>query len=63
MDKIKWYTTNEYVDVETGEIITKSKAEREYIITRKTKEYKNNGKYNEIKISNECRRDNQLTIF
>lgn len=68
MAKIKWYSTTIYVDVETGEIISKSLKEREYITvkTNKTtelKEYQNGEKYGIIKHTNECRRNRQTTLW
>lgn len=72
MDKInKWYTVVEYIDIETGEIITKSLAKREYKILKKTKnieiletvinhEIKKNGY---IKYTAECEKNRQLRLF
>jgi hypothetical protein len=42
--KIKFYTIKEYVDVTTGEVISKAKYEREY---RKIKSIKHKIEYNE----------------
>ena len=33
----KWYTMTEYVDIETGELITKTKFEKEYYKTNSTR--------------------------
>lgn len=61
--KIKWTSKTEYVDVETGEVITKSLAEREYIKKRSTKFtiiQNNNGT---IKWITECERNRQQKLF
>jgi len=61
---VKWYTVTEYVDVETGEIITKSEYERNYYATgiiQKTTE--KNHKYGITKITKECRRNGQTRLF
>lgn len=59
----RWITVSEYVDIETGEIITKSLYEREYIIIRKTKKYEDSGNYNIAKWVNECRRHGQTKLW
>ncbi len=41
---MQWYTTNEYVDVETGEILTKENGERNYIIIKTVKRTEINGR-------------------
>lgn len=60
----KWITTTEYVDVETGEIITKSNYERNYYLTgKKSKTIEENEKYKIKKYINECRRNGQVRIW
>ncbi len=61
--KMKWYTEVEMVDVETGEILTKSKVEREYIVKSKNKhktEYKDGKGIR--KFTWECERNRQQRI-
>lgn len=36
MKKLRWTTTSEYVDKDTGEVLTKEQAEKEYRIIKKT---------------------------
>ena len=63
-DKRKWVTIVEYVDIETGEIITKSVFEREYYKTgKKHKKYNENEKFRITTLQFECRRKQQLTIW
>lgn len=59
----KWYTTTEYVDIETGEMLPKNVAVREYYIINKTKKTELNENYGLIKYINECRRTKQQTLF
>lgn len=67
----KWYTTVEYIDIETGEIITKSMYKREYETLKKTKKVEiveiiiNQEiiKHGQIKWQNECVRRRQLRLF
>lgn len=55
---------SDYIDVETGEIITKSEYTRKYYATgKKTKKYEENEKYRIIKYGIECRPRNQTTLF
>lgn len=57
----KWYTVNEYVNIETGEILTKSEIERgNYIRTGKTEKSEYNKNYNVKKITYEYK-DNRQT--
>lgn len=65
MKQLKWTTTSEWVDVETGEVITKENAKQNYNITRKIKkyEYDKNHESGRTKITNECRKSTQLKIF
>lgn len=58
----KWYTTTEWVDIETGEIISKDIAMNEYYVTNKTKKTELNENYGIIKYINECRRRNQQKL-
>jgi len=65
---MKWYATTTYVDIETGEVISKSLKERKYI-TKKTnskseiKEYTNGEKYGIVKHINECERIRQTRLW
>lgn len=67
----KWTTKMDYIDLETGELITKSEFERNYFAVRKTKiiEFqikiiKNEKvKYGIIKHNIECRRTGQQKLF
>jgi hypothetical protein len=60
---VKWWTTVEYVDIDTGEIISKAKAIREYNIIFKTKTTKVDGNKGEIKWRNECEISRQTKLF
>lgn len=67
-EKIKWYAVTQYVDIETGEIISKSLKERKYITVKTSKqheikEYRNGEKIGIIKHTNECVRNRQGTIW
>lgn len=67
----KWITISEYVDLLTGEIITKSKYEREYYKIRSSKKIeiketiiKREVKtYGYVKYTTECRKKQQLQLF
>lgn len=72
MEKIeKWITISEYVDLLTGEIITKSLYEREYYKIRTTKKVeikeviikREIKKYGYVKYTNECRKNQQLRLL
>ena len=58
----KWYTTTEWVDIETGELIAKNVALKEYYIINKTKKTELNENYKIIKYTNECRNRNQRKL-
>lgn len=59
----KWRTFIEYYETENGTQISKSLAEREYIITNQRIEIKENEQYY-IKIHiKECERNKQLRLF
>jgi hypothetical protein len=58
----KWYTTTEWVDIETGELIPKHVAVREYYIINKTKKTEINENYGILKYTNECRPTKQQRI-
>lgn len=70
-DNLKWFTIVEYIDIDTGEIITKSLCEREYIRLRKNKkieiieklEKNEKIKSGLIKYTYECERNKQLRLF
>lgn len=60
-----WKSSSEYVDIDTGEIITKRKALRDYQILNKSKKVeinKNNGT-GLIRYTNECRKSIQLELW
>lgn len=62
--KMKWYTVQEYIDKDTGEIISKSLKEREYIVQKKEIKYeKSNEIYGIKKIINECEKNRQIRLF
>ena len=62
--EIKWYSITEYIDISTGEIISKSEYEREKYITIKiNKTYKINKDNGIIKYSRECEKNRQLEIW
>lgn len=54
--KIKWTSQTEYVDIDTGEIITKKQQEKEYIIIKTKKHVKINNENNiaRVRYTNEC---------
>jgi len=59
----KWYTMTEYVDTETGEIITKENYKKNYYkinIVRKIEIHEN---YGTIRYINECKPTGQTRIF
>lgn len=60
---IKFYSESTYVDIETGEIITKSKFEREYYKIRSNKKTIINENHGIIKHTIECRRNGQQKLF
>lgn len=54
--EIKWKTINEYIDIETGEIITKEEAIKAYIIINKKIKRHVQRTTGITTITNECRR-------
>lgn len=57
----KWYTTIEYVDRQTGEMISKQRVEREnYKVFNKTKQIIKHSTHEEIRYRHECERSGQL---
>lgn len=63
-EDLKWITLTEYVDVETGEILTKSEKERSYYTTGKShKKIEENGNYRIKKYIYECRRNGQQKLW
>lgn len=61
--EINWKANTVYVDTETGEIIPKTIAKRNYIIIKKIKKtyvYKSTGT---ITYTNECIRSRQIKLF
>lgn len=62
-EKVNWKTKSEYVDIDTGEQLTKEEVIKQYIIIKKRKhseKYKSTGV---TTITNECRRTNQGKLF
>lgn len=59
----KWYTITEYVDTETGELITKQKFEKEYYKINSTRKIEIHENYGTIKYINECRPTRQTRLF
>lgn len=62
-EEIKWRATSTYIDIDTGEIITKEECNLNYIIKNKKKKsyvYKTTGT---IKITVECQRTKQFKLF
>lgn len=60
---LKWYGMSEYVDVHTGEIISKAEYEREYIKIKTNKKYEVNETYGIIRYTIECERNRQTKLF
>lgn len=58
----KYYTISEYVDIDTGEIISKNQYEREYYKIKTTKTYENDESKTIIRYTSECRNRNQTRI-
>lgn len=65
--KKKIYIRNEYFDLETGEVITKSLRDREYILSKnkinKVTSYEDCGAYLIKTIKHGCRKHKQGTLF
>lgn len=60
----RWYATSEYVDVDTGEILTRSQFERlDYVKLKTTKKYEINGNIGIIKHQIECEVNRQKKLF
>lgn len=67
----KWRSISEYVDLETGEIITKNVFEKSYYKVRSSKKTiieeviinQEKLNYGTIKHTTECRRRNQRSLF
>ncbi len=60
---MKWYTETEYVDVETGEMLTKEAAVKDYIIKTTIKTVKIDGNNGKIKYQRQCERSRQCRLF
>jgi hypothetical protein len=59
----KWYTVSQYVDVETGELLSKSQIERErWVKVGSSYEIEYNDNYNTKKYTNEYERNRQTRI-
>jgi len=59
----KWYTESQYVDIETGEIITKQQYENEYYKVKTNRKIEITDNYGIIKYITECRARNQTRLF
>lgn len=59
----KWVTVAIYVDIETGEIITKGVKEKSYIKIRSTVKIERNEHYAIRKFTIECERNRQQSLF
>lgn len=63
-DKLKWYTVNEFIDCETGEIVTKSYVQRNNLkISKKTLKTEIKDGYGIKKWVCECKPNEQLRLF
>ena len=69
---IKWFSEVIYVDIDTGEILPKHIAEREYLIIKKSKHYEfkneigrngNKESYGIIRHHRECKKNGQQRLF
>lgn len=60
--KIKWRTKSQYVDIQTGEIITESEYKRNYIKIKTTKNTHINEKYGIREFTHECERNRQTKL-
>ncbi len=60
--KIKWYSKSVYVDIDTGEIISKSLMLREYIKGKSSKIVQIKENNGQIEYTIECRRNGQTKI-
>jgi len=58
-----WKTIQEYVDHETGEILTRTKAKKNYIIQFKQKSYENRNGFNYVKWTYICTKCRQYKLF
>lgn len=61
--KIKWYTVVERVDVETGEIITKWEAERNYRVKNREIKTENKGTHGIKTILQMCEKNKQIRLW
>lgn len=61
----RWTTKSTYVDIQSGEELTKHRAKTEYIIINKTKRTIINGNKTRgcIEVTNECIRQQQGKLF
>jgi len=60
---IKWYTMTEYVDIETGELISKSEYEKNYYKIKNNKKIEITENHGIIKYITECRQHGQKRLF
>lgn len=61
--KIKWYTVVERVDLETGEIISKSEAERNYRVKYREIKTENKQTHGIRTITQMCEKDKQIKLW
>lgn len=61
--KKRWFTESTYVDLATGEVLSKSRYEREdYYTVRTTSAWEDKETYNLKKYTHECRKRGQTKI-
>lgn len=58
-----WRTTVEYVDRETGEILTSGEVRENYVIINTKTKYEINGNKGQRNIRKECERSRQTKLF
>jgi hypothetical protein len=58
----KWYTTSEFVDVDTGELINKKEFEKDYHKIQTTRKIEIKEDYGIIKYLHECRSTRQTRL-
>ena len=59
----RWFTQTTYVDLDTGEVISKSRFERDdYYIVRRSHTYEDCGAYTLKKYTNECKQKGQYEL-
>lgn len=63
MTKLKWTSTSQYVDVDTGEILTKKEVKENYKVIKTIKKIEHGTEYGYIKYTNECRKSTQGKLW